>query len=659
VALFAVVLLLLPYAGVVLLARAWGWHLREALLAAAVGWGVAVAVFTGILSTFGQLTTWAAALLWASSGLVVWGIVLLHRHRTLRFAGWREWLGRLPWPERLLLGASAGITALVGLIALVAPPNTWDSMTYRMSRVIHWIQNGSVDPYPTHILRQLHLAPWAEYAVLHMQLLSGSDALANFVQWFSLVGCAVAVSCIARLLGADLRGQVFAAVAVVTLPMAVLQGSSTQNDLVVSFWLACFVVFVLRALRRPDPECTRDDLLIGASLGLAILTKATAYLFATPFLLWWVVDRVRRSSWGSLPGLSRAGAVALILNLPFFLQNLVLWGNPVGPTQIGELKYDNDIFGPGVVVSNLLRNLALHLATPLEGVNRVLTDAVVAAHGFLGLDASDPRTTWVGTEFEVGLMMPSENVAGNPLHLLLTVLAIGAAVMAARARGQRHVAVYAGLLVAGFVLFCLYLRWQPWHPRLHLPLFVLGAAGLGYAASRYATPRQTRATAAVLLVAVLPWVVLNIHRPLIGLEVIGKPSILLEPRYAQYFNYYRELTEPISDAAGYVVASGCRSVGLVSGIDSGEYLLWVSLRRAAGEPVYLVHTKVDNLSGGLGRRRSVPAPCATVHLDSEWNEPGTTTMNERRTWSSNAHRITVYLDHPVMNGRVTSQVDPR
>lgn len=96
-------------------------------------------------------------------------------------------------------------------------------MTYHMSRVVHWIQNRSIAHYPTHITRQLHQSPWTEYAILHFQILSGSDRFANLIQWFSMVGATLGVSLIAKQMGADLRGQFFAAVFSITIPMGILQ----------------------------------------------------------------------------------------------------------------------------------------------------------------------------------------------------------------------------------------------------------------------------------------------------------------------------------------------------------------------------------------------------------------------------------------------------
>jgi len=139
------------------------------------------------------------------------------------------------------------IVAIVGAIAIIAPPNNWDSMDYHMSRVVYWIQNHSIAHYPTSYTPQLYQNPWSEFFILHLQILSGGDYFANLVQWLSMISCIIIVSLIAKQLGAELRGQVFAAVVVTTIPMGILQASSTQNDYVLALWLTCLAYYTLLA----------------------------------------------------------------------------------------------------------------------------------------------------------------------------------------------------------------------------------------------------------------------------------------------------------------------------------------------------------------------------------------------------------------------------
>src|SRR5262249_19335549 len=156
----------------------------------------------------------------------------------------------------------------------------------------HWIQNGTVAHYPTSIVRQLYLPPWSEFAISQLQLLSGGDRFANCVQWLALVGSAVAVWRIAAQLGAGATGQVLSAVFAVTLPMAILQGSSAQTDLVTSLWVLIFVSEVLA--NRAVSWSPLRVAFIGGSIGLALLTKLTAGIFAAPFLIALVVAGFRR-----------------------------------------------------------------------------------------------------------------------------------------------------------------------------------------------------------------------------------------------------------------------------------------------------------------------------------------------------------------------------
>src|SRR5262249_44491564 len=110
----------------------------------------------------------------------------------------------------LVLWGSPAVAIVVatGIIAVISAPNNWDSMTYHLSRVMHWIQNESVEHYPTHILRQIELNPWAEFAILHLQVLLGSDHFSNSVQWFSMLGSVIGVTLISQQLGGSPRAQV-------------------------------------------------------------------------------------------------------------------------------------------------------------------------------------------------------------------------------------------------------------------------------------------------------------------------------------------------------------------------------------------------------------------------------------------------------------------
>jgi hypothetical protein len=565
-----------------------------------------VAITEG-LSLFSALSVQAVIVSWVTMGLVSAAYVVTPLKR-------RDVPSSLaPRLPRSLLPLAVGIAVIAGLTgvtAAAAPPNTWDSMTYHMSRVMHWQQQGSVAHYPTHILRQLHQTPGAEFIILHLQLLSGGDHLANFVQWAGMLGTLFGVSLIAKQLGAGPFGQLFSAVVAVSLPMGILQASSTQNDHVVAFWLVCFVLFVLRVSDGGAGRPSRSAYLtLGASLGLAVLTKSTAYLYALPFLLWAALSIVRAHGRRAWKPLLLIATITLCLNLGHYIRNITLYGSPLGPGSEGTpgagLRYVNDELTPGLFLSNVTRNAALHLGTPFRPLNLAVDGAARALHTALGVDIDDPRTTWGGQPFSAPSLAFHEDLAGNPLHLILILGSLATCLMTSRCRAAPWVLSYAAAVTGAFLLFCLVLRWQPWHSRLHLPLFILWAPFVAVVLSAKLPRPLTYALAVVLLLSALPWALRNASRPL-----VGPGSVLVVSRSDQYFSNRPDARDSFVAAVEGLLGTGCPTVGLVAQGDDWEYPLWALLRERGGEHVRIRHVGVQNVSARLPSPDF--EPCATV-----------------------------------------------
>jgi hypothetical protein len=591
---------------------------RPAFLRAAVAWGAGVASITEALGPFHLLTTPVLAAAWGAVGLAA--AVVAFRGRPPAWPAWRP--GRF---DLACAAAVAAVAVVTGLVACLAAPNTCDSMTYHLARVAHWAANRSVAFYPTPILRQLHMPPLAEFAVLHFQVLSGGDRFANLVQWFAMAGSVVGVSLLARRLGAGPRGQVLAALACATLPMGVLQATSTQNDYVTAFWLVCLAHALFEFRDRPG---WGPALLAGTALGLALLTKGTAYLLAAPLVAVFLLDHVRRPCGRSVRAaapLALAAAVALALNGPHYLRNYALCGSPLGPGGEGapgdQLSYGNAVHSLPVLASNAVRNLALHFGTPWRERNLALTDAVRDWHVRLGLDPDDPLCTWGGQRFRIPLLSGDEDTTGNMPHLLLfagAALAVGAWRRLSRPRAVLALGL---AVLAGAGLFCWCLRWGPWHTRLHLPLFVLAAAVAGTLWER--VPAWAQAGAVLVLLGwAMPFLFLNRSRPLLGPD-----SVLTARRGEVYFRKHAVLEADYLGARAFLRAQGLAEAGLLVGGDDWEYPFWVLLRGCRLETV-----GVGNHSAALGKsERTVMALVTTL------DAPTVLTLKEgvyHRAWAS-------------------------
>src|SRR6266480_3257259 len=334
---------------------------RFGLLGAATAKGAYLVLVTELLSVLGRLTASYIAVGWIIPVVIgLWTTPHVLRRRVTR----------PPWPIGAVLAGLALLLVLILTTGLASAPNNYDSMTYHLPRVMHWLQSESVAHYYTPISRQLYQPPFAEYAIAHVVSLTRTDRFAFLVQWFALLGSALGVSVIARQLGAGPLGQALGATIFVAAPMAILQGSSTQNDLVVTFWIVVAVVAVLDSARDRWLRC----LLGGGAVGLALLTKGTAWILLAPFVIWLAVDMVRKHRRSAIVPLAAAALIAVSLNAPHAYRNVETFGNPFGNEQH---EYVNDEFGVGVLVSNASRNAALEVSgSAAESAVRRLHDAI-------------------------------------------------------------------------------------------------------------------------------------------------------------------------------------------------------------------------------------------------------------------------------------------
>jgi hypothetical protein len=596
---------LLPLATLILVwltLRRLGWDWRRSWLAAMVVHGVLVVAPAEALSLVHGINATTITLWWMlCAGAGGWTLSRVSREKTPPAGGRRA----ISPTSAGLLGGVIALGAVTLAVAVIAPPNTWDSMTYHMSRVMHWMQSGSLAHYPTNVIRQLYMAPWAELAILHLQLLGGDDRFANLVQWSCMATSVVGVSLLVRELGGDEPSQTLGAVVAATIPMGVLQASSTQTDYVVATWSVCFAVFGLEMARRPTRPAT---LLAAASLGLALLSKGTAYLYAAPLLAWFAASLVRGHGRKAIAPLLLVAAVVVVLNAGHGTRNWRLFGSPLGPP---NPPHTNETFGPATLVSNVVRNFALHLSSPVPGLDAAVVRGVRGLDAALGIDPDDPGTTIAGTRFRLNRFFHfHEDESGNVLHLVLIAATIPIVLCRPRLRRTRDVVPYLASMTAAGLLFCGYLKWTPWHSRLHLPLFLLWSPLVALAVASVRARAVPVGVAIVLLLGAVPYAIGNASRPL-----VGRRSILHTERAAQYFANLPPIQRSYQQAAETIGRRQCRNVGLVMEEDGWEYPLWVLLD-AGGHGLRIEHLEVANASAGL----PWPAftPCAVVRGDASY-----------------------------------------
>ncbi|HYO45480.1 MAG TPA: hypothetical protein VEY33_02175 [Gemmatimonadota bacterium] len=562
------------------------------MVRAALFFGAIVLIATEILSLFDAITASNVTALWLALGVGSGIAAIGARVRVGQAGDKRVGGGRSPTPL-LPAAACATILGLTLLTAIVAPPNYPDSMTYHMSRVAHWIQARSVDWYPTGDSRQNYQMPFAEFLILHLQLLSGGDRWANLVQWGSFLLSGVLVSLVLHELGQPARVQWAGAIIAFTVPMAILQASGAQTDLVVSLWLLGFLFYLWRTM---SDHSWQSSILCGLALGLALATKGTAYLYAPAMGAALVVAYAATAQRGrSLParGLVVALALAASLSLGIWSRSISAHGSPI----CCGGKYFVERLTPGDIVSNVLRNAAVHVGLPR------LRRAVPRAVAFLSpVDLDDPATTWPATRFVVHFSF-HEGKAGNTLFLLL-FLASTVSVAADRRLRRGNAMAWAGAAVTGFLAYSLALKWQPWASRLQTPCFVVAAVPLAIALCARGRWIE-RGGLALLFIGAIPFLLINQSRPLVPRY---SPSIFVTSRTDLYYADRKAYRLPYSETAALLRDIAEPELGLLFDGDDYEYPFWIAIKDDFAGPPLIRHVGVPRKSG----EGPAPPPPAVV-----------------------------------------------
>jgi hypothetical protein len=478
--------------------------------------------------------------------------------------------------EPLASAALALLFAPVCWSAALYRPNNWDSMTYHLARVAYWVQDGSVAAYPTGIVRQVAAPPGGEYLLLVLQAIARSDALANLVQLGAWVLLACAAPPLARAFGAPRTAARWAGIVTVAAPMAMLQGSSTQNDL-----LGTVLTIAILAAALPLLHGARwragDLALVVVAITAGVVVKPTSVVVAAPFLAWGAVRAfagLRRGAWRRALTAAPALLVAVGTLGPPAAARAAAPGHedPFAPFVYGAADAPLDR------LANSARGLARHVPVP-EAVERRLA----LADGFVGCGP--------GAGLCVGsVRRMHEDYAGNPGQALLVLVALVLAAARWRVIPPRSRAALIAL-VASWILFHAIFRYNPWLARLQLPLF--GLAGLAFVALPRGWTRSRPATIAVAAVALA----LAADGARAAVEDESRPvrleARLLEQAHAPaayYFSSGDALYRIHGATLAILEASGCRRLGLVIGGDSYDYpLAWramdngVEVRHLVGE----------------------------------------------------------------------------
>jgi len=571
------VLAVLPALALACLRPGTGW--RDAIIRASLLWGTTAVVSAEVLGAAGMLgpapvrafwallTTAALAVAWRKRRVVASSLPFL-----------TDALIATPILSLTLLIFAAG-TLVTGL---ASAPNNWDSLAYHLPKVEHWIQTGSLAPTPFALLTEGSRAPGAEMLLLHTRLLAADSGFLNTVQWAAWVIGVVATATAASHLGASQAGQTGAAVFVGTVPMVVLQASSTQTDLIGAAWVAIMLERVLMFRKAPSISVALG---VGTALALAFVTKSSATLAAAPIGVWFGFLLLRHWGLDRRTILSLAGCAGLIvvLNAGWLARNYQIFETALGPPR-PALRSAN--YRPGVIAANAIRYFTAHSLVPNLAVNRAIVASARDAFARIGLQEDAPGTV-LRRFSDVLTVKPRmrilhEDVASAPVQVLLVGVALLVLLVRPIETDRRGHAALLLCLLGSLLLFAGLLRWQLYGNRLHVPIWFLAGPVVGAVLFER---RGTLSTVCLVLALCtgLPPLISNWSRPLWPVFPDQSPSVLVSTTAAELFSQDPLDRQAYEAAVSEIMRTPKPRIGLVMRPGSSEYPLWWLLQQQHAE----------------------------------------------------------------------------
>jgi hypothetical protein len=456
-------------------------------------------------------------------------------------------------------------------IVFYYPPNNWDSMTYHMARVMHWVENKNVDHYLTQTDRQLYSSPLAEYVLLHLYLIANSDVLTKLVQYVSFIVCAATIFLITDLLSKNEPAKKLAVVLALTLPIAIMQSTSTQNDLVAASVLLTTLYLGLK----------KNWWLFGISLGLGVLVKNTFSIFILPFCIYFAIEILKEYKFrGMLIGIYFI-ACLLIINYHQGLRNYNYFGSIFGPKSSSELIL-NQSHEVKLIISNIVRNIGNQIGLPINSYNLFINNNIYRFHDIIGVNILDTKNTFLSYPYTTQFSI-HEDYSGNFILMILILFSLVAWFFI-----NKPFKFYWICIVSGWVLFNYFLKWQPWSTRLVLPWFMVLIPFVSIVLSSVFGRFKylLSVVSLILVVCSLPFVagssyyfgnfpvLIDSNRQLLPLPEYGRFD-----RLKRYFYQRRRLYLPYVITSSIINRNNINTVALDITNDSWEYPWWVYLRR--------------------------------------------------------------------------------
>lgn len=563
-------------------------------IGASIGWVMYLYGVTEILSVFHVLEKNSLLIVWGIPAMALLFLLLLRKRYMLLWNGIKNMARKLK-QAKLICGIVIGYSAFVLLLSCKTIPYNWDSMTYHLPRICHWVQNKSVGHYATNVIRQVGSPVMHEFVNLHVYILwEKNELFLNFLQCFSYLINAGMVYGIAQRLQCSKKFCRIAALLYLALPIAFAEALTTQNDNFATIWLLYFTYILVDFVNpKQKLEWKKETILRVCALGMLVslgyLTKPSVCIGMAVMVLWiLVVCIVRRDSVITIMKFVCVAIPTIVLPLiPEAMRNIRTF-TALSVPMAGQRQLIGTI-NPFYVVVNFLKNFLYNLPNVyFYSSDYLLMRLIQKTADVLHVDLNASSISEDGGEFMVHVPQDyGHDTALNPIIIMLLIFFILFAIIHIRKKKIKDMILgYSFVSVVCFCVFCSVLRWEPFVSRYMSAYFALLCPMVALQLEKMNIERLRSALIGIICFLCVAEIfsMSRYHRDLCAWHGAAEtPSGYFLNRTGDY-EIYTALTETIQDHE-------FKNIGLKIKENSYEYPIWRMLKEDVAE---IEHVYVEN-----------------------------------------------------------------
>lgn len=414
--------------------------------------------------------------------------------------------------ERILLIMILGTILFALLKMFIEPPTVpGDATMYHQPRAFMFYKNKSIHNFPTSFGHMLYFGPLNAILISQMQILCfGWDRLSPLAQFSAYIVTILGVYLLTKLLcKSRTLGFIGAAIACF-MPMAHLQASTMQSDLMSAGYCVAAVCLMgqLWSDLREQKQISKFKLvLLGLSCGLAVLGKLSAAPTLIGCALLFAIVLLVKYKKRVIQSLLLILLCAVMMTGGFWVRNALDWNGDFLPVSYSGSRPDYEAMGVRGTMLLSAKALATPFSDPAKGavppfaVFQKLTMLIAdTAASVLNIDVNTPSTQEY-LAYITGSVPPTPDQISYPIHAILLLIMLPAAFIFGIVKKKWWLVGYAACCLQALLTTSTQYMWCTSYNRYLMPSYLISVPLCSYMLCMLLGTRRVGKTIIVIILA--------------------------------------------------------------------------------------------------------------------------------------------------------------